>query len=101
MVRRRIINILLKEWEYYITDTNNIMLMTFLPLLITGQLVLYIWLAVSFAGESALTMSVFQNALENLVQATPAVAALSGEEQFRVLLLSQFSFYMLLIPIMS
>ena len=99
MIRQRIINILLKEWEYLATETNNIVLITLLPIVITGQLILYIWLAVSFASESVLTMSVFQNALGNLTQATPAVALLSGEEQFRVLLLSQFSFYMLLIPI--
>ena len=70
------------------------------PLLIVGQLILYIWLAVSFAGASALNISVFQNALANLQTATPGVALLSPGEQFQVLLLSQFNFYMLLIPVM-
>jgi len=98
--RKRIVNILLKEWQFLFTDINNTLLVTLLPLLIVGQLILYIWLAVNFAGESALNISVFQNALANLQRATPEVALLSGGERFQVLLLSQFSFYMLLIPVM-
>jgi ABC-2 type transport system permease protein len=97
--RKRIVNILLKEWQFLFTDINNTLLVTLLPLLIVGQLVLYIWLAVNFASESALNTSVFQNALENLQRATPQIALLSGGEQFQVLLLSQFSFFMLLIPV--
>lgn len=100
MSRKRIINVLLKEWQFLFTDINSLFLITLLPLLIIGQLILYIWLAVKFAGESALNVSVFQNAMANLQHATPAVAALTGGEQFQVLLLSQFNFYMLLIPVM-
>jgi ABC-2 type transport system permease protein len=98
--RKRIVNILLKEWQFLFTDVNSTLLVTLLPLLIIGQLVFYIWLAVNFAGESALNVSIFQNALANLQRATPEVALLSGGERFQVLLLSQFSFYMLLIPVM-
>ncbi|MDP3879604.1 MAG: ABC transporter permease subunit, partial [Dehalococcoidales bacterium] len=100
MSRKRIVNILLKEWQFLFTDINTTLLVTLLPLLIIGQLILYIWLAVNFAGESALNISIFQNALANLQRATPEVALLSGGERFQVLLLSQFSFYMLLIPVM-
>jgi ABC-2 type transport system permease protein len=97
--RKRIVNILLKEWQFLFTDLNTALLVTLVPLIIIGQLILYIWLAATFAGESALNVSVFQNALANLQRATPQVALLPGGEQFRVLLLSQFSFYMLLVPV--
>ena len=100
MSRKRIINILFKEWKFLFTDINNTLLITLLPLLIIGQLILYIWLIVRFASESALTISIFQNALANIQKATPEVALLSGGEQFQVLLLSQFTFYMLLIPVL-
>ncbi|MDD5287937.1 MAG: ABC transporter permease subunit [Dehalococcoidales bacterium] len=100
MSRKRIINILLKEWQFLFTDINTTLLVTLLPLLIIGQLLLYVWLAVNFAGESALNVQIFQNALANLQRATPSVSGLSGGEQFQVLLLSQFSLFMLLIPVM-
>ncbi len=100
MSRKRIVNILLKEWQFLFTDINTTLLVTLLPLLIIGQLILYVWLAVKFASESALNISIFQSALANLQRATPEVALLSGGERFQVLLLSQFSFYMLLIPVM-
>jgi ABC-2 type transport system permease protein len=98
--RKRIINIMLKEWQFLLTDTNTTIMVTLLPLLIIGQLILYIWLAVNFAGESALNIEVFQNAFAKLQSATPGIASLSTGEQFQVLLLSQFSFYMLLVPVM-
>jgi ABC-2 type transport system permease protein len=98
--RKRIVNILLKEWQFLFTDINTTLLVTLLPLLIIGQLILYVWLAVNFVSESALNISIFQNALANLQRATPEVALLSGGERFQVLLLSQFSFFMLLIPVM-
>lgn len=100
MSRKRIINILLKEWQFLFTDINSALLVTLLPLLIVGQLILYIWLAVNFAGEAAPDVSIFQNALGNLQRATPEVALLSEGERFQVLLLSQFNFFMLLIPVM-
>jgi ABC-2 type transport system permease protein len=42
----------------------------------------------------------FQNALEKLGQTFPAVAGLPAGEQLQVFLLSQFNFYLLLIPTM-
>ncbi|MBN1644075.1 MAG: ABC transporter permease subunit [Dehalococcoidales bacterium] len=100
MSRKRIINVLLKEWQFLFTDINSVLLVTLVPLLIVGQLILYVWLGATFAGESALNINIFQNALANLQSATPTVAALSGSEQFQVLLLSQFNLFMLLIPLM-
>jgi ABC-2 type transport system permease protein len=91
---------MLKEWQIMTKDVNTLMLVTVLPLLIVGQMLLYIWLAVEFATDSALNLTIFQNALVNLIKVDPAVGALSGGQQFQVLLLSQFNFYMLLIPVM-
>ena len=100
MSRRHIRNILLKEWVLLFTDLNSAFVITLLPLLIVGQGILYIWLAFRFAGESMLTTSVFQTALQKLVEAMPGVGQLPGNEQLLVLLLSQFNFFLLLIPTM-
>jgi ABC-2 type transport system permease protein len=100
MSRRRIRNILLKEWALLFTDLNSALLITLVPFLIVGQGILYIWLASRFAGESMLTTQVFQTALQKLVEAIPRVAQLPGNEQLIVLLLSQFNFFLLLIPTM-
>jgi ABC-2 type transport system permease protein len=91
---------LLKEWRVLFTDVSSIMIVTILPFLIIGQLLLYIWLGTNLAGEKALETQIFQNALARLQVALPEVAGLSGTEQFQVLLLNQFNFFMLLIPTM-
>lgn len=100
MTRQRIKHILLKEWQLLFTDLNSALIITLLPLLIVGQLMLYVWLGVNFGSETALTSQVFQTALAKLRQALPSVADLTSLEQFRVLLLSQFNFFLLLIPTM-
>jgi len=100
MSRRHIRNILVKEWVLLFTDLNSALIVTLVPLLIVGQGIVYIWLASNFAGESMLSTQVFQTALQKLVEAIPGVAQLPGEEQLLVLLLSQFNFFLLLIPTM-
>ena len=100
MSRRRIRNILLKEWALLFTDRNSALIVTLLPFLVVGQGVLYIWLASKFAGGSMLTTQVFQTALQKLVVAIPGIAQLPADEQLLVLLLSQFNFFLLLIPTM-
>ena len=100
MSRRRIRNILLKEWTLLFTGLDSALLITLVPFLIVGQGILYIWLAFRFTGESMLTTQVFQTALQKLVEALPGVAQLPGEEQLLVLLLSQVNFLLLLIPTM-
>lgn len=100
MIRKRIRNILLKEWEVMFTDLNSTLLVTLLPLLIVAQGTLYIWLGVRFAGETALASPFLESALAKLQQALPAVAGLSRPEQFHVLLLNQFNFFLLLVPTM-
>jgi len=100
MSRRRIRNILLKEWALLFTDLNSAFVITLVPFLVVGQGILYIWLASRFAGESMLTTQVFQTALQKLAEAIPGVAQLPGNEQLLVLLVSQFNFFLLLIPTM-
>ena len=100
MSRRRIRNILLKEWALLFTDLNSAFVITLVPFLVVGQGILYIWLASRFAGESMLSTQVFQTALQKLVDAIPAVAQLPSNEQLIVLLLSQINFFLLLIPTM-
>jgi len=100
MSRRHIRNILVKEWALLFTDPNSAFVVTLLPLLIVGQVILYIWLAFRFGGEGMLSAQVFQTALQKLVAAMPAVGHLPGKEQLLVLLLNQFNFFLLLIPTM-
>jgi ABC-type Na+ efflux pump permease subunit len=100
MNRKRIRNILLKEWELLFTDPNSALLITLVPLLIAGQGILYIWLAFRFGGNDMLSSAVFQTALQKTIASMPGVAQLPGAEQILVLLLHQFNFYLLLIPTM-
>ncbi len=100
MTRRRIQNVLVKEWRVLFNDINNTLLVTLLPLLIIGELIFFIWLAVSFGGDAILANPIFQGALEKLRLTLPGVAELAPQEQLRILLLSQFNLYLLLIPTM-
>ena len=100
MASKRIQNILLKAWELLFIDLNSALIIMLLPLLIVGQGILYIWLTFRFGGEDMLTTPVCQTALQKLVQPIPGVAQFTGKEQLLVLLLNQFNFFLLLIPIM-
>lgn len=95
MTIKRILNVLHKEWAVMATSLNNVLFVTLLPLLITAQALLFVWLVPRFAGEFLL-----QGALEKLRAALPSLEGLPAEEQFQVLLLQQFNFYLLLIPVM-
>lgn len=100
MVRRRLLNILFKEWRLLFTDVSSSLLVTLLPLIIILQGILYVWLASNFGGDKMLEAAVFQNAIDKIIQNTPAIAQLPGSEQLLVLLLTQFNFFLLLIPTM-
>jgi ABC-2 type transport system permease protein len=98
MARRRVINILLKEWLVLFTDFSSAMLITVLPIVIIGQGVLYVWLAATFGGDKMLTAPIFQQAIDKIILASPSAAQLPGHQQLLVLLLTQINFYLLLIP---
>jgi ABC-2 type transport system permease protein len=100
MTTKRLTNIMRKEWRVMAGDLNTLMLVILIPFLIVGQAILYIWLAQNFAGEIIIDTPIFQTALEKLRLALPEVSGLSSMYQVRVLLLSQFNFFLLLIPTM-
>jgi ABC-type transport system involved in multi-copper enzyme maturation permease subunit len=100
MSYRRLRNVVLKEWQVIFTDANSALIVTLLPLLIVGQGILYIWLAYRFGGEDLIGSGLIQDALRNLAQTVPSVAELASEDQLKALLLSQFSFFLLLVPTM-
>ena len=52
MNRRRIGNILRKEWHVMSRDINSVLLVTLAPLLIVGQAILLIWLIDRFGVEA-------------------------------------------------
>jgi ABC-2 type transport system permease protein len=97
---KRILNVLLKEWQLLFTDLNSVLLLTLLPMLIVAQGVSYVWLAARFGGETMMASPVFQSALSKLVRDVPALAQATGEQRLLVLLLSQFTFFLLLVPAM-
>jgi ABC-2 type transport system permease protein len=100
MINRRISNVIKKEWRVIFSDLNSMFLVTLLPVLILGQALAVIWLIDKFGSGTILATPIFQTALDKLGLAVPAVAGFTADERLRVLLLSQFNFYLLLIPTM-
>jgi ABC-2 type transport system permease protein len=84
---RRIANVLRKEWLLMARSPSNLLFVVVVPLLLVGQALLLSWilprfLAVGVPGSSTLA------------------AGLGDVDRFRVLLLDQFRFFVLLIPAM-
>jgi len=100
MTRRRLRNILFKEWEVIFHDLNNTLFVTLVPLLIIAEPLVFIWLASHFGGDTITSTSFIQSAIKKLIIEIPAVAALPASQQLQILLLSQFKFFLLLIPTM-
>jgi ABC-2 type transport system permease protein len=100
MIRNRIRNILLKEWEVIFRDLNNTLFVTLLPLLIIAEPLVIMWLVSHFGGDSLTSSTLIKSALEKLQAEIPAVANLIATQQFQVFILSQFKFFILLIPTM-
>jgi ABC-2 type transport system permease protein len=100
MTGRRIRNILLKEWEIIFRDLNNTLFVTLVPLLIVAEPLVFMWLAAHFGGESIVTSSLIQSAIVKLTAEIPAAAGLAPTQQLQGFLLSQFKFFILLIPTM-
>jgi len=92
-------NIVRKEWWALSTDTNSIMTVSLIPVVIVVQVILYIWIASNFAGDIA-SNQIFFNAIDKLKGGIPSVAELPLNQQLLVLFLSQANFYLLLIPTM-
>ena len=100
MSRKRIINVIKKEWQVIATDLNSILLITIVPLLIVGEFTVMIWLISKFGSQAILASTLFQGAISKMLAAIPGAGLLPPTEQLQVALLSQFNFYLLLIPTM-
>lgn len=100
MTWKRIQNVIVKEWETTFRSANSALLVTLLPLLITGQALLYIYLALKFAGADALVDTIFQVGVHKFEALMPALASLSTADKFQVFFYLQFPIYLLLIPAM-
>jgi len=94
---KRILNVLRKEWAVMRSSPSNLLYVVLIPLLLTGQALLLIWLVSRFVGGQAVTAAMIRAAPQDAAGSLPS---LSSADQFRVLLASQFNFFLLVIPAM-
>lgn len=100
MSRKRVLNVIKKEWQVVAGDTNSTLIITLVPLLIIGEFILVVWLVARFGSQAILASTFFQAAISKMVSAVPAAGGLQPLEQLQLFLVSQFSFFLLLIPTM-
>lgn len=100
MARKRISNIIKKEWETIFYNINSALFITLLPLIITAQALVLIYLVTKFTGEGALMNTILRMGVEKLEAMMPSLSSLSSIEKFQVFFSLQFPIYLLLIPIM-
>jgi ABC-2 type transport system permease protein len=84
---RRVSNVLAKEWRLMLASPSSLLFGVAIPLLLVGQAILLSWLLPRFLTPGAFGP-------------TAPGDALSEPDQFRLLILSQFRFFVLLIPAM-
>ena len=99
-MNRRIKNIIIKEWKTTFGNINSGLFITLLPLIITAQALVLIYLVMNFAGADVLIKTILGKGLENWVNTFPEMAELSLVDRFQVFFFAQFPFYLLLIPVM-
>jgi len=97
MTRKRILNVLRKEWAAMSSSLSNLLYVVLIPLLLTGQALLLIWLVSHFVSGEGVTEAMLQAAPRSAADSLPSLPLV---DQFRVLLLSQFNFFLLLVPAM-
>lgn len=100
MVYRRIANVMWKEWEATLYNFNSALFVTLLPLIITAQALVLIYLIVNFAGGEMLMDTMLRAGVERAEEMMPALADLPTTEKFQALFYLQIPVYLLLIPIM-
>lgn len=98
LMRKRIINVIKKEWRITFSSINSVLFVILLPVILTLQALLCIYLAMRFAGAQALIKTILGKGMENWLAAFPALQELPLIEKFQVFFFSQFPFYLLLIP---
>lgn len=84
----RVRNILIKEWIGMVTSPSSLLFGAVIPLLLVGQALFLAWILPRFVAPGA--PGIHSEGDGNLVEV----------DQFRVLILSQFRFFVLLIPAM-
>jgi len=85
---RRIGNVLAKEWLLMIRSPSSLLFSVVIPLLLVGQAIFLSWILPRFLAPGSLGL------------AAPGAVGLSDADGFRLLILSQFRFFVLLIPAM-
>jgi len=93
-------NVMRKEWLLTFRNLNNILFITLVPVLITVQVLVYIFLALRFAGAKLLMDTILGGAVERWLLQFTVPAGLSPEQQIEIFFFSQFPLYGLLIPCM-
>jgi len=99
-MNRRIRNIIIKEWKTTFGNINSGLFITLLPLIITAQAFVFIYLLMNFAGADMLIKTILGKGMENWINTFPEIAELSLVDRFQVFFFAQFPFYLLLIPVM-
>lgn len=89
-----------KEWMATLFNLNSALFVTLLPLIITAQALVLIYLVVHFATEELLKNTVLQAGVERAEEVMPVLADLPTIEKFQALFYLQIPVYLLLIPIM-
>ena len=100
MTRKRIRNILEKEWEVLARDPSTMLLIVLIPFLILGEAIVVIWLVAKFGAGPIIDNPFFQGPLSKFVAAVHGAADLEAIDQVRLFLLAQLNFFILLIPTM-
>jgi ABC-2 type transport system permease protein len=87
MTAQRIVNVLRKEWLLMARSPSNLLFVVVIPLLLVGQALLLSWVLPRFLAVGVPASSTLAEGLGDV-------------DRFRVLLLDQFRFFVLLIPAM-
>jgi len=100
MMKKRINNVMRKEWKNIFSNINSALFITLVPIFLTVQALILIYLVINFAGAETLINTILGKGLENWVAMFPELSALSIMERFQVFFFGQFPFYLLLVPVM-
>lgn len=100
MSNKRILNVLKNEWLVLKGQTETILLLTLVPLLLLAEVLLAIWLIDRFGGGAIVGNSFFTDTLDAMVKVYPQAGELGDIDRVRLLLLTQLNLFALLIPTM-
>ena len=97
---RPILNVMRKEWTVVFRNPGNILFIILVPVLVTVQVLVYIFLALRFAGAALLMDTIFGKAAERFFVQFNITADLTPRQQIEIFFFGQFPLYGLLIPCM-